>query len=76
MFSVPKETLARLRAGYPRGARVELVRMDDDPRPIPVGTKGTVQGVDDTGSIMVAWDNGRGLHVLYGKDECRVIREE
>ena len=75
MFSLPKEALVRLRAEYPRGARVELVRMDDDPRPVPVGTRGTVQGVDDTGSIMVAWDNGRSLHVLYGKDECRIIEE-
>ena len=75
MLSIPNETLAHLRVKYPIGARVELLRMDDDPRPVPVGTRGTVQGVDDMGSIMVAWDNGQGLHVLYGKDECRIIEE-
>ena len=75
MFAISKETLARLRAEYPVGARVELLRMDDDPRPVPVGTRGTVRGVDDTGSIMVAWDNGSGLGVLYGKDSCRVVDE-
>ena len=53
-----KETLKLLRSRYPKGARVELVRMDDPQAP-PVGTKGTVLGVDDVGSILVAWDNGK-----------------
>lgn len=40
-----------------------------------VTAKGTVIGVDDTGSIMVRWDNDSGLNVLYGIDRCRVISE-
>ena len=36
----------------------------------PIGTKGTVIGVDDIGSIMVRWDNGCGLSVAYGVDRC------
>ena len=48
-----KETLALLRTRYPAGTRVELIRMDDPQAP-PVGTKGTVLGVDDVGSILVA----------------------
>ena len=52
---------------YPAGTRVELVRMDDVQAP-PIGTKGTVSGVDDAGSICVNWDNGSGLNVLYGVD--------
>ena len=59
-----------LRQQYPVGTRVELVRMDDPQAP-PIGTKGTVKGVDDIGSIMVAWDNGCGLSVAYGADVCR-----
>ena len=43
----------------------------NDPQAPPVGTKGTVRGVDDIGSIMVAWDNGSGLSVAYGEDICR-----
>lgn len=50
-----KETVDLLRSRYPKGTRVELLRMDDPHAP-PVGTKGTVQGVDDAGSIMVVWD--------------------
>ena len=44
-----KETVERIRREYSAGARVELVRMEDVQSP-PVGTKGTVLGVDDTGS--------------------------
>ena len=43
----------------------------DDPQAPPVGTKGTVRGVDDIGSIMVAWDNDCGLSVAYGEDICQ-----
>ena len=65
-----KETVDLLRSRYPKGTRVELLKMDDPQAP-PVGTRGTVQGVDDAGSIMVAWDNGSGLNVVYGEDLCR-----
>ena len=66
------ETLALLRTRYPAGTRVELIRMDDPQAP-PVGTKGTVLGVDDVGSILVAWDNGSGLNVAFGEDVCRKV---
>ncbi len=68
----PKETVERIRWEYPVGCRVELVRMDDPQAP-PIGTQGTVLGVDDIGSVMVRWDNGSGLHVAYGEDLCRRV---
>ena len=67
-----KDVVEVLRRQYPVGTRVELVRMDDPQAP-PIGTKGTVKGVDDIGSIMVAWDNGCGLSVAYGADICRKV---
>ena len=70
-----KEIVERVRSQYPVGTRVELVQMDDVQAP-PIGTKGTVWGVDDTASIMVHWDNGSGLHVVYGEDKCRKIHED
>lgn len=70
-----KEIVEMLRRKYPSGTRVELVEMDDVQAP-PIGTQGTVWGVDDTGSIMVHWDNGSGLHVIYGVDKCKKINEE
>ena len=69
-MSFPSKALVEsLRKRYPVGCRVELLRMDDPQAP-PVGTRGTVRGVDDIGSVMVAWDNGCGLSVAYGEDSC------
>lgn len=68
------EEVLRIRKQYPAGTRVELVKMDDPQAP-PIGTKGTVRGVDDIGSIMVAWDNGCGLSVAFGIDACRKVVE-
>lgn len=42
--------LESLRRQFPVGARVILEKMDDEYAP-PIGTKGTVVGVDDIGSI-------------------------
>ena len=70
-----EEVVERLRKEYHARTRVELIFMDDLTAP-PVGTKGEVVGVDDIGSVMVAWDNGCGLSVAYGKDICRKVSEE
>ena len=67
-----KAVVESIRSQYPAGTRVELVQMDDAQAP-PVGTLGTVWGVDDTGSIMVNLDNGSGLNVVYGVDICRKV---
>ena len=67
-----RETVERIRKQYPAGSRVELIRMEDEQAP-PLGTNGTVIGVDDIGSIMVQWDNGSSLNVVYGEDCCRKI---
>ena len=72
MFGIERKTVESLRRAYPVGCRVELVQMDDPQAP-PVGTMGTVSGVDDIGSIMVRWDNGSGLSVVFGEDRCRRI---
>lgn len=64
-----------LRSSYPVGCRVELTRMDELQAP-PLGTKGTVLGVDDIGSVMVAWDNGSRLSVAWGADACKKIGDE
>lgn len=61
-----------MRAIYPKGTRIELEKMDDVQAP-PIGTKGTVLCVDDTGSLIVDWDNGSRLNVIYGVDRVRKI---
>lgn len=67
-----REIIEDLRNKYPAGSRVELLKMDDPQAP-PIGTLGTVTGVDDIGSIMMNWDNGSGLSVVYGEDIVRRI---
>ncbi|NLH36118.1 MAG: DUF4314 domain-containing protein [Lactococcus chungangensis] len=57
---------------YPNGTRVELLQMNDTFAP-PIGTLGTVKGIDDIGSIQVRWDNGSGLSVAYGEDSVRKV---
>ncbi len=68
-----RETVERIRKTYPVGTRVELVAMDDPQAP-PTGTKGTVMGVDDTGSLLMRWDTGSSLNVIYGIDTVRIIQ--
>ena len=74
MFFPSRETVEAVRRRYPAGTRVELVMMNDFYAP-PAGTKGTVTGVDDTGSLLMRWDNGSGLNVVYGEDVVRIIEE-
>ncbi|MCM1329613.1 MAG: DUF4314 domain-containing protein [Ruminococcus sp.] len=67
-----EETLEKIRAEYPAGTRVRLVKMDDFQAP-PVGSIGTVLSVDDAGSLIVKWDCGCGLNVVYGVDTVHKI---
>ena len=67
-----REIVESIRREYPAGTRVELVRMDDAQAPL-AGTLGTVLGVDDTGSLLMRWDNGSGLNVVYGEDIVRKV---
>lgn len=64
MLMIKAEELENVRNAYPAGTRVVLLNMDDLQAP-PVGMRGTVYGVDDTGSLLVHWDNGSSLNVVF-----------
>ena len=66
------KTVERLREQYPDGTRVRLLSMDDPQAP-PIGTEGTVIGVDDAGNIMMSWDSGGGLNLVYGVDSFQIV---
>nr|WP_100064998.1 DUF4314 domain-containing protein [Miniphocaeibacter massiliensis] len=72
MVLIDTKTLEYLRETYLKGTRVKLVKMDDLYAP-PIETEGTVIGVDDIGSIMVNWDNGSSLSVVYNIDKCEIL---
>lgn len=57
----------QIRELYPKGTWLVLDGMDDRQAP-PIGTCGEVIGVDDMGTIHVAWDNGSSLGLIYGYD--------
>ena len=67
-----REIVNDLKKKYPEGTRVELIKMNDVYAP-PSGTEGTVKGVDDAGSVMVSWDNGSSLSLIYGEDLFKKI---
>lgn len=67
-----KDRVELLRKQYPKGTKIELLEMDDVQAP-PVGTVGTVQGVDDLGSLLVRWENGSSLSVIDGVDRVKKI---
>ncbi len=74
MYNISEKTLERLKAEYPKGARVELICMDAPyNKNCTPGSKGTVKSVDDMGTIHVRWDCGSTLGVVYGEDSCRVV---
>ena len=63
-----KQELAALREKYPVGTKIILHHMDD-PYPVPDGTVGTVEYVDDGGNIHTVWENGSTLAVIEGVDD-------
>lgn len=67
-----EETIRAIREIYVKGTRVAL-KKTEDPQAPPIGTRGTVIGVDDSGRIMVNWDNGICLNVIPFVDECWIV---
>ena len=72
---ISKEMIKKLKEKYPVGTRVKLIQMEDKQAPT-TGTLGTVYGIDDIGSILVNWDNGSTLNVIYKVDKVQVISKK
>lgn len=66
----------RLQERYPRGTRIVLLSMGNDPNPILPGTRGTVNVVDDIATVHCTFDNGRTLGIAYGEDSFRALTAE
>lgn len=58
---------------YPPGTRVYLKHMNDPYHPVPAGTRGTVDHVDDLDNIHVTWDNLRTLPLCPDVDSFRKL---
>ena len=67
-----REEVEQVRREYPPGTMIELISMRDS-HATPSGTIGEVTGVDDTASLLVRWQTGSSLNVLYGIDCVKKI---
>jgi len=54
-----------------KGKRVKYLVMVDE-RPVPRDTMGTIQFVDDMGTIHVKWDNGSTLGLIQETDKFEI----
>ena len=72
-YKTQEKRVKRIREQYPPGTRLQLDHMDDPYAPIPPGTQGTVDFVDDAGQVHMQWDNGRTLALIPGVDSFHPI---
>ena len=67
-----EKRLQELRDRYRPGLRVELVHVAAS-RSTPPGTRGTIQGVDDAGYVLVDLDDGSKLAMRCPERDFRVL---
>lgn len=69
-----KQSIEQIRKNYPVGCRIELLEMNDKQAP-PIGTRGTVRGVDDIGSNFFTYPTWDAL-VESEKEQTDGLTEE
>ena len=67
-----KNSVAYLRMLYKPGVRVIVLKMED-PYPVESGTEGSVDHVDDLGTIYVNFDNGRYIGLIPDVDAFEIV---
>jgi hypothetical protein len=62
-----------MREQFPTGTRIRLTEMKGPYAPVPPGTEGTIDHIDDACQFHMTWDNGRTLALIPGVDRFSVI---
>ena len=65
-----------LKEQYPQGTRIQMDNTGSPYLPVPPGTEGTVQFVNDLGSVHMRWDNGSDLAIIPGEDSFSVLPQK
>ena len=65
----------RLREQFPKGTKVKCIHMNDPYHPVPSGTIGEVDHVDDGVTIHTRWQNGFSLGLIPGEDLFQKVSE-
>ncbi len=73
-INVAEEKVNNIKERYPVGTIVECIEMVGETSPVPTGTKGVVNLVDDIGTIHVSWENGSGLGLIEDLDRFKIIK--
>ena len=71
--NLTNEEIQNIKEKYIAGTKIELIEMYDNTNPVPKGTKGIVDFVDDIGTIHMKWETGSSLGLIVGVDEFKVI---
>ena len=67
-----EKKIERLRLLYPPGTVICLDNMED-PYPVPSGSTGKVEYVDDAGNIHMKWRNGSSLALVPETDDFHIV---
>jgi len=55
------------------GLRVRLISTTDPYTELKSGDEGTIDFIDDIGTILVRWDNGSSLGLIPGEDRYKIV---
>lgn len=65
--------IQQIKKKYTEGTKIELIKMYDYINPVPTGTKGVVERVDDIGAIHIIWENDSKMSLIADVDEFEII---
>ncbi len=70
------EAVIKLRAEYPPGTRIALIKMSDPYSRLKPGDRATVTKVSDAGQLCCNWDNEGTLRLDFFEDDYRKLPDE